>query len=263
MADMPPLKALIFDVDGTLADTEEIHRRAFNLAFAEFELDWDWTPSLYTELLAISGGRERMLMYAERLGKRPKGDFKKLVATIHRVKTAHYAAMIEDGVVALRPGVRRLIEQCRDHSMPMAIATSSRYSNVDALLRRNLAPEWSAWFKAVGSCDNIDTKKPSPAVYDYVLHEMNLTGADCVAIEDTVNGNAAARAANLATIITTHYFTRQKSFPGASLVVNHLGEPDTPFTPSTGSCWNAQYVDLALIQKIQDERSTVSPAQAI
>lgn len=260
---MPRLKALIFDVDGTLADTEEMHRRAFNLAFAEFDLDWDWTPSLYIDLLAISGGRERMLAYAVRIGKKPKGDFEKLLATIHRVKTAHYATMVEDGVLTLRPGVRRLLKECREQSMPMAIATSSRYSNVDALLRRNLAPNWSTWFDAIGSCDIIDTKKPSPAVYKYVLDELKVDGTECVAIEDTVNGNVAAKAANLTTIITTHYFTRQKAFPGASLVVNHLGDPDTPFTPSVGNYGDAQYVDLKLLRQIHAERNSLSAAQAI
>ena len=245
---MTGFKALIFDMDGTVADTEELHRRAFNLAFREFDLDWDWTPTLYAELLAISGGRERMSNYARTLGG-PEG-FDSILKDLHKLKSAHYLRMLLEGEASLRLGVHRLMKECRQQGLRMAIATSSSYANVEALLSQNLEPDWPSWFDAIGTCDVVAEKKPSPAVYEYVLHKMHLTGADCVALEDTVSGNTAANASGLVTVITTHYFTRHKRFPGASLVINHLGEPNMPFTPAAGDCWDAEYVNLDLISKL-------------
>jgi len=249
---MPELQALIFDVDGTLADTEEIHRLAFNHTFAEFGLEWEWTPKLYEQLLAISGGRERMHAYAESLGesfvwpRNPSAYFREL----HRVKTAHYARMITEGRVPLRPGVQRLLDEARDQDLRLAIATSSRRSNVDALLRRNLGDDWARRFDVVASCDLVEEKKPSPAVYQFVLETLGLAPCHCIAFEDTFNGNMAARGAGLATVITTHYYTRNDRFPGAALVIDQLGEPGKPFAPHAGNTWDAQYVDVRLLRRL-------------
>lgn len=249
---MPDLKALVFDVDGTLADTEEVHRVAFNLTFREFGLEWEWTPRLYQQLLKISGGRERMHAYAESLGEsfswpRNPSEF---FLEIHRVKTAHYARMIVEGKVALRPGVRRLLEEARHDGVTLAIATSSRRSNVDALLSHNIGAGWAAWFGVIATCDLVEEKKPSPAVYQYVIDALRIPARNCFAFEDTVNGNRAALAAGLNTIITTHYFTRHDRFPGAALVVDHLGEPELPFVAREGECWDETRVDLALLRRL-------------
>lgn len=249
---MPDPQVLIFDVDGTLADTEEIHRVAFNLAFREFGLEWEWTPKLYGELLKVSGGRERMQFYAESLGtgfvwpRNPSEYFRE----VHRVKTAHYARMVVEGKVPLRPGVRRLLEEARAHGVRLALATNTRRVNVDALLTQNIGAHWPEWFAVVATCDIVEEKKPSPAVYEFVLATLGIAPRRCLAFEDTVNGNRAALAAGVKTIITTHYFTRNDRFPGASLVVDHLGEPDMPFRPRAGEFWDAEYVDLALLRRI-------------
>jgi len=261
---MADLKALIFDVDGTLADTEETHRVAFNSAFQEFGLEWEWTPKLYAELLAISGGRERMHAYADSLGESFvwPANASEYFRDLHRLKTAHYAQMLVDGNVPLRPGVRRLISELREHGIRLAIATSSRRSNVNALLDNNLEPEWASWFDVIASCDNVDDKKPSPAVYNFVLERLGLPAHACIAIEDTENGNLAAQGAGLSRIITTHYFTRNGRFPGADLVVDHLGEPEHPFHPMRGEFWDADYVDLALIRRILDNAEDVKSLEA-
>jgi HAD superfamily hydrolase (TIGR01509 family) len=253
---MANLRALIFDVDGTLADTEELHRQAFNLTFAEFGLEWEWTPRLYEHLLRVSGGRERMHAYAESLGeafhwpRNPSGYFRDL----HRVKTAHYAKLLTDTNVPLRPGVHRLLEEASAQQLGLAIATSSAYCNVDTLLRKNLGADWAQRFDAIGTSDVVEDKKPSPAVYHYVLERLRLNARNTIAFEDTVNGNRAAQAAGLRVIITTHYYTRNDRFPGAALVVDQLGEPDQPFTPRAGDAHDATCVDLALLRELMNPR---------
>ena len=254
---MPELKALIFDVDGTIADTEETHRLAFNLTFAEFGLEWEWTPRLYEELLKVSGGRERMHAYAESFGDafswpaNPSEYFRE----VHRVKTAHYARLLLEGNVGLRPGVRRLLAEARDAGLRLAIATSTQRSNVNTLLDNNFEPGWADWFDAIVSCDIVEPKKPAPDVYLEALRQLDIAAANTIAFEDTRNGNLAALAAGLKTIITTNYFTRNDDFTGAALVVDQLGEADQPFHPSAGNPGDASYVDVALLKRIRADNA--------
>lgn len=254
---MNRLEAIIFDVDGTLADTEEVHRQAFNRAFEEFELDWNWTPKLYEELLAISGGFERITYYGADLAARfhQPDEFAHYVRDMHQVKTQIYAEMISSGEVPLRPGVERLLHETRDAGLNLAIATSSTFSNLKTLLDRNLPTDWMSWFSAIATCDTVSQKKPSPAVYQAVLDILELDPAHGVAIEDTVNGCLAATSAGLATVITTHFFTRHHHFPAAALVVDGLGESDRPFKVVSGDPGEHEMVDVALLREIATLRS--------
>jgi HAD superfamily hydrolase (TIGR01509 family) len=260
---MKQLEAIIFDVDGTLADTEDVHRRAFNQAFKEFELDWNWTPTLYEELLAISGGRERITYYGadlvEQFGNQDK--FAHYVRDIHEVKTRIYAEMLNDGEIPLRPGVERLLGEIRDSGLTLAIATSSTFSNLKTLLDRNLPEKWMSWFAAIASCDTVSKKKPSPAVYNSVLSILKLDPSHAVAIEDTVNGCLAATNAGLATVITTHFFTRHHYFPKADLVVDSLGESDRPFKLIDGDAGAATLVDVALLEHLVAQRNELESAE--
>ncbi len=248
----PDLRALIFDVDGTLADTEEFHRQAFNEAFNDFGLDWEWTPDLYAGLLAISGGRERILHYAARTGvHHDRSTLPEFAAEVHRAKSIHYGRMLRAGHIPLRTGVRRLLNEAREQKIHLAIATSTAYVNVKTLLEMNLGADWQAWFSVVASCDVVEEKKPSAAVYHHVLNKLELPPSACIAFEDTVNGLKAATSAHIRTIITTHYFTRHQPFPGAALVVNHLGEPEHPFKRVSGIEPDINYVNLALLKQLQ------------
>ncbi len=249
---MNKLRAIIFDVDGTLADTEEVHRLAFNYVFEEFGLDWQWTPELYEQLLAISGGRERITAYGKDLRRRFTDDaaFDDFVRTVHRAKTRKYAAMLTDGEVGLRPGIRRLLDEAREAGIVMALATSSAYTNAETLLDNNLPPGWRDWFTAIESCDSVELKKPSPAVYQAVLAKLGLGLDEIAAVEDTRNGLLAAQAAGLATVVTTHRYTRDNDFAGAALVIDSAGEPDAPFSVAAGDAHGHRWLTVGLFDDL-------------
>lgn len=249
---MKTLRALIFDVDGTLADTEEVHRLAFNAAFERFGLEWEWPRDLYAELLAVSGGRERLRYYVDAHYPEliEKSDYPDFITRLHQLKTRIYAEMLVDGRVCLRPGVRRLLDETREARIELAIATSTALSNVRTLLDQNLPQGWDTWFSVIATRDSVSEQKPSPAIYSYVLEKLGVAADQAFAVEDTYNGNQAALAANVRTVITTHYFTRHHNFTGASLVVDHLGEPDCPFHVLQGNAHGAHEVDLALLRRL-------------
>ncbi len=165
-------------------------------------------------------------------------------------KTRKYAAMLTEGEVRLRPGIRRLLDEARGAGLKLGIATSSARSNIETLLDNNLPPGWRQWFTAFETCDSVPQKKPSPAVYLAALAALGTAAEHTVALEDTRNGLAAARAAGLVTIVTVHRFTRDHEFPDADLVVDSAAEPDAPFTVLQGCAAGHCYVDLALFETL-------------
>jgi beta-phosphoglucomutase-like phosphatase (HAD superfamily) len=226
------LKALIFDVDGTLADTErDGHRPAFNAAFREYGLDWDWDVELYGQLLAVTGGKERMKYYVERF--RPDyvkpGNFDALVAELHQAKTRHYTRMLAEGGIPLRPGVRRLLEEARAAGLILAVATTTTPDNVTALLRHSLAEDGPDWFAVIAAGDIVPAKKPAPDIYVWALEKLGLAPEECLAFEDSRNGIRASLGAGLRTLVTVNDYTRDDDFSGALAVLSDLGEPDAPY----------------------------------
>jgi len=220
------MRALLFDVDGTLADTESAHRVAFNRAFAEAGLDWHWDEPLYTRLLEVSGGKERIMHFWREM----RGDTKAIdtdaqadmVQRLHHLKTTYYERLVKDGAVQMRPGVLRLIESAKKEGLSLAIATTTSPANIEALMRSAIGPEWRHTFPVVEDAVTAPRKKPHPQAYLQALQRMGLAAIDCLAFEDSANGLQAARAADLPTIVTPNAFTAHHDFTGALRILPSL-----------------------------------------
>jgi HAD superfamily hydrolase (TIGR01509 family) len=224
------IKALIFDVDGTLADTEEAHRRAFNRAFEQHQLAWHWSAHEYARLLEITGGKERLGAYVGSLGldAAERGELQARIPAIHATKTENYTQLIREGLVPLREGVARLIDEAEHAGVKLSIASTTTLANIEALLSVNLGPGALDRFRVIGAADQAQRKKPSPDIFEYVLEQLQERPADCVAIEDSANGLAAAKAAGLFSVITPSPWTRLENFADADLVLPSLGSSPHP-----------------------------------
>lgn len=219
-------KAIIFDVDGTLADTEDAHRIAFNQTFAENNLGWNWDVALYSKLLKVTGGKERIKYFVESFltdFSKP-ADYEGFVKKLHVQKTAHYTAALRDGHIPLRPGIRQLILDAHKAGLKLAVATTTSPENVAALLEVGLGKDWNKYFDALGCGDIVPRKKPAPDIYNWVLNELKLAPQECIALEDSSNGLQSALAANIRTYITTNPYTSQQDFSGAAAVLDDLGD---------------------------------------
>lgn len=216
------LEALIFDVDGTLAETErDGHRMAFNAAFSAAGLAWHWDVALYGELLAVTGGKERMIHYAQRYAPElaAKPGFDTLVRKLHVLKTEHYVELVHAGGIPLRPGVGSLIREARAAGLRLAIATTTSPENVAVLLRASLAPDAEDWFEVIGAGDVVAAKKPAPDIYLWVLERLGLAPERCLAFEDSENGLRASLGARLPTLVCEAQYTQGGDFSGALAVV--------------------------------------------
>lgn len=234
---MAALKALLFDVDGTLADTErDGHRVAFNRAFADAGLDWHWDEPLYGELLAITGGKERIRHYLalHRPDEDLPADLDGLIADLHAAKTRHYTDLLATGAIPLRPGVERLLREARDAGLRLGVATTTTPANVTALLESTLGPESLDWFEIIAAGDIVPAKKPAPDIYHYALEHMGLEPDEALAFEDSANGVRSSAGASLPTVVTVNDYTRDHDFTGAVTVLDSLGEPGAPASTLAG-----------------------------
>jgi HAD superfamily hydrolase (TIGR01509 family) len=220
------IKAIIFDVDGTLADTEDGHRKSFNKAFAECGLDWNWDVALYDKLLRVTGGKERIKYFVSDFlqGFVKPADYEGFVKNLHAVKTVHYTAMLREGHIPLRPGIKQLISDARQAGLTLAIATTTTPENVAALLEVGLGKDWAEYFAANGCGDIVPHKKPAPDIYFWVLDKLGIAAADCIALEDSENGLRSSLAAGIKTFVTTNHYTRNQNFAGAAGVFDDLSD---------------------------------------
>jgi HAD superfamily hydrolase (TIGR01509 family) len=190
-------RAIVFDVDGTLAETEEMHRLAFNRAFAAAGLDWCWDEETYGALLGTTGGRERIMAYARKVGADFVDDVEAFAARLHAEKTAVYVSLIEQAPVPLRPGIRDLVDDARAAGLTLAVATTTSAANVDGLLTSAFGADWRTIFPVVTTGEMVAAKKPAPDLYLLALERLGIDASRAVALEDSRNGVAAARAAGL------------------------------------------------------------------
>jgi len=247
------LKALIFDVDGTLSDTErDGHRVAFNSAFDEYGINWHWSVETYGELLAVTGGKERMKYFTQKFlepADIPE-DIDTKIPELHQAKTRHYTKLLSTGAIPLRPGVERLINEARQRGYRLAIATTTTPENVTALLEHTLGKESINWFEVIAAGDIVPAKKPAADIYEYALKEMNLCADECIAFEDSSNGIKSSMGADLATIITINDYTRDHDFSNASIVLDQMGEPGAGFKVISGDSNGATFLDCDLVEHL-------------
>lgn len=225
------LKALIFDVDGTIAETEKDgHRVAFNLAFDELNLPWQWDADFYGKLLKIGGGKERFTYYLNNY----QTDFQlptsldEFVLNVHKIKNRYYAQLVQDKTIKLRTGVARLMKEAHKNNVRLAIASTSAVKNVKSLLDGTCDPEMISWIEVIAAGDMVENKKPAPDIYLLALEKLNLSPTECVTIEDTNQGLVAATKADVKTIVTVNDYTKDENFDSAMIVLNSLGDEQNP-----------------------------------
>ena len=213
------LQAVIFDVDGTLAETEEVHREAFNTVFEQAGLGWYWSPEHYRDLLKVTGGKERIRHYLETEGIAGISD--EDIASLHRLKTTRYAELLPQSV-SLRLGVERLINECLSRSIRLAIATTTTEANVTALDAAVGGALKLDQFEVVVGGVAVPEKKPSPKVYQVALEKLGLGPDDAIAIEDAAAGVQAARGAGLRCLASPSFYTAEHDLSKATAVVESL-----------------------------------------
>lgn len=215
---MSQLKALLWDVDGTLAETErDGHRVAFNQAFETLGLRWRWDEARYGELLNVTGGRERLLADMATRSDAPAAASERdaLSRELHALKNRFYGELVRTARLPLRPGVAELMREAGERGVRMAITTTTSRSNVDALLRVHLGDDWRAHFAAVVCGEDVQRKKPDPEVFRLALAQMGLQPLEAVALEDSPGGVAAARAAEVPVIVTLSAYFADAIVEGA------------------------------------------------
>jgi HAD superfamily hydrolase (TIGR01509 family) len=247
--------ALLFDVDGTLADTEEAHRKAFNGAFRAHGLNWNWDSELYSDLLRVSGGKERLHAYliTLHLGHDEYERIAALIPAIHATKTQLFTEIVNLGGLPLRAGVRRLIDEAHTAGVAVAIASTTTLDNVKALLTANLGDDALSRFDVIAAGDVVRHKKPAPDIYQLALQGLGVPAQRAVAIEDSEIGLRAAKAAGLFTIVTPSRWTATQNFAAADLVLSSLGDPDEPLSPAEAQRIGAKYLQLEHIRRNSHE----------
>lgn len=246
------IEALIFDVDGTLADTEEAHRNAFNAAFERMQLGWHWSTSAYRDLLRTMGGKERLIHHIQSLplSEAQRRRLIEQVPAIHAEKTRLYSSVVRSGGVPLRIGVARLLKEAVSAGCRLGIASTTSAENVDALLTSAFGERGLDMFSVIACGDQVREKKPAPDIYRLALHTLGLEPHHAVAFEDSSNGLKAAVAAGLWTVITPTFWTATDNFSGAGIELPHLGDTEQPLPVSGSQTWvGPPWLTILALQK--------------
>jgi HAD superfamily hydrolase (TIGR01509 family) len=215
------LKALIFDVDGTMADTEQHgHLPACNEAFATlgFSIQWSWEE--FKAMLPISGNAQRMKLALTQKGTLPTAEIDAAVQRLTALKKKLY---IEKYVksLPLRAGVAELIQEAVQRGIRLAIVSTTHEEQIHALLRQHLSWATEHFVPILGKDSGIKTAPESP-LYTRCLAELGTSVAETLVIEDSDVGLQAARRAGLRCAVIYNDYTFGEGFAGAVLVAPSL-----------------------------------------
>jgi HAD superfamily hydrolase (TIGR01509 family) len=250
---MPDIKAIFFDQDGVIIDTErDGHRVAFNQAFADYGFGFEWDVDEYGRLLDISGGKERMRHYFIENDVVLQGDPQKddaFIMELHKHKTQLFVELIESGKLPLRSGVRRLMLEAKGRELIVGICTTSNERSANAV-RNTMLADVDIDFVLAG--DVVKNKKPQPDIYMLALKKTGLSPENCVVVEDSRNGLLAARRAGLPVVATTNIYTENEDLGGADIIVTSLGDPDGEKGELKASAKSFSYDGVLTIEQLMD-----------
>lgn len=264
------LRAVLFDVDGTLADTEALgHRPSYNRAFRSLGLGFRWGPKLYRRLLKLPGGRERLKHYiqhhqpdlgaeAEEAGR----DLDAWIAKVHALKSVYFKRYMRRGRVPLRPGIARLMREARQKGVRLAIVTNASLKTLKPVLKYSMGPELAAEVEVIASGEEVSRKKPAPDLYQLAMQRLNLLPHECVALEDSEMGLEAAAAAGVPAVVTINSDTLEQDFSEASLVVSCLGEPGAPTRVLKGRLGSLPWVTLDTLESLLSQMPNLGETRA-
>ena len=248
------LNAILFDVGGTIAESEEIHRASFNEAFKEFGLNWYWDEAIYRELVFIGGGKERIKHYITRAWPEmlKQKNLTKYIESVHKIKGQIYEEFLNDSQLKARPGIIRLLKELKNEKIRLAIVSDTTEENLINLFKKGLGINPIEWFEILAHGGCTIQKKPSPDIYLWTLERLKLPPESCLAIEDAPRGVDSAIDAGLKVLVTPSIYTLEEKFEKSSLLLSHLGEPEEPFNVIKGDAFGHSFVDLDLLKKIHE-----------
>ena len=246
------LNAILFDVGGTIAESEEIHRVSFNEAFKEFGLNWYWDEAIYRELVFIGGGKERIKHYITRAWPEmlKQKNLTKYIESVHKIKGQIYEEFLNDSQLKARPGIIRLLKELKNEKIRLAIVSDTTEENLINLFKKGLGINPIEWFEILAHGGCTIQKKPSPDIYLWTLERLKLPPESCLAIEDAPRGVDSAIDAGLKVLVTPSIYTLEENFEKSSLLLSHLGEPEEPFNIIKGDAFGHSFVDFSLLKKI-------------
>ena len=253
---MGSMKALIFDCDGVIAETEKDgHRVSFNRAFKEADIDAEWGIEEYQELLKTAGGKERLKVYFD---SHPdlftgKSIDEELIKILHKRKTEIFMEMGRNGELPVRPGIKRLINEAHEKGLLLAVCSTSNEKSVETLIKSAVGEKEFLYFDAIFAGDVVKHKKPDPDIYNMAKEKFGVKADECFVVEDNRNGLMAAKNAGMYCVVTVSFYSRDEDLKEADLVVSSLGDPEIPVSiwkPNGSLLQDIDFITIGVLEAI-------------